>query len=90
MVSQLFMVGIDADELHQSIVSGVVEALGPVLARTNEPRLVNRERMAELAGISVPTLDRLVSEGSVPSKRIGNRRLFQPAKVIDALPDAKE
>ena len=84
-MSELYMKGIDADELRESIVSDVLEALRPMLTQSSEPRLVNRERMAELAGISVPTLDRLVSDGSVPSKLVGSRRLFEPAKVIDAL-----
>lgn len=90
MVSQLYMTGIDADELRRSIVTDVLEGLRPLLSEASEPRLVNREHMAELAGISVPTLDRLVSEQAVPSKLVGSRRLFEPDKVIDAIPNASK
>jgi len=88
-VAELYLKGIDADELRKHIVSDVLAALRPMLTQANEPpRLVNRERMAKLAGVSLPTLDRLVAEKVVPSKLVGTRRLFEPAKVIDALPNA--
>lgn len=45
--------------------------------------------MAELLCISIPTLDRMVADDLIPSKPIGNRRLFEPARVIAALPNGK-
>ncbi|HBE71129.1 MAG TPA: hypothetical protein DDW52_23525 [Planctomycetaceae bacterium] len=45
----------------------------------------DRHRMAALIGVSVPTLDRMVSAAEIPSLTIGNRRLFDADAVIEAL-----
>lgn len=69
-------------KLAEMIADALVERHGK---RDGEGSLVGRERMAEIAGISVPSLDRLVRDGRIPSIQINSRRLFEPKAVIDAL-----
>ena len=73
------------DELVQEIASAVCDQLRSLLSETHEPRLVDAERMAELAGIARPTLDRMIACDAVPSITVGRRRLFRPSDVIDQL-----
>ena len=84
-MADLFLQGIDPDELKASITAEIIEALKPLLADSNEPRLVDGDRMAELAGVSRPTIDRAVRDEKIPSVLIGRCRRFEPRKVIDAL-----
>ena len=84
-MADLFLQGIDPDELKASITAEIIEALKPLLADSNEPRLVDGGRMAELAGVSRPTIDRAVRDDTIPSVLIGRCRRFEPRKVIDAL-----
>ena len=84
-MADLFLQGIDPDELKASITAEIIEALKPLLADSNEPRLVDGDRMAELAGVSRPTIDRAVRDDIIPSVLIGRCRRFEPRKVIDAL-----
>jgi excisionase family DNA binding protein len=81
---------IDPEQLRADITAEVVKALKPLLADSQEPRLVDGDRMAELAGVSRPTIDRAVRDGIIPSLRIGRRRLFEPRAVIDAWANANE
>ena len=78
----------DPNELREAITAEVVAAIRPLLAEVNEPRLVDGDRMAELAGVSRPTIDRAVRDNAIPSVRIGRRRLFEPRAVIDAFAQA--
>ena len=75
----------DRSELVAEIAAEVVAALRPVLAESAEPQLVDGDCMADRAGISRPTLDRLRAKGLIPSVLIGRRRLYLPAAVIEAL-----
>ena len=86
-MADLFLLGIDPEELKASITAEIIEALKPLLADSNEPRLVDGDRMAELAGVSRPTIDRAVRDGKIPSVMIGRCRRYEPRKVIDALAD---
>ena len=74
--------------LRDDVVSAMAEKIEQLLAENKQPGLVDRERMAELLTVSVPKLDTMVRNREIPSKLIGTRRLFDPAAVIDALPDA--
>jgi len=80
----------DPDKLRADITAGVIAALQSILAEFSEPRLVDGDRMAELAGVSRPTIDRAVRDGSIPSVKIGRRRLFDPRAVIDAWSNANK
>ncbi|TWU67581.1 hypothetical protein V7x_31560 [Crateriforma conspicua] len=89
-MADLLLRDIDPDELRAGIVADVLAALRPVLFGLSEPRLVGGDRMAELAGVSRPTIDRAVRDGLIPSVLIGRRRLFDPQRVIDSLSSAGE
>lgn len=84
-MADLILRDVDPETLRASIAAEVIAALRPVLAEANEPRLVGGDRMAELASVSRPTIDRKVRDGDIPSILIGRRRLFEPRAVIDAL-----
>ena len=90
MNDEIFLRGIDAGDFQSSVVEGVVQAVKPLLREMNEPRLVDGDRMAELAAISRPTLDRAVKDGNIPCVRIGRCVRFEPRKVIDALSKASQ
>lgn len=82
----LMLRDIDPERLRADIAAAVIDALRPVITEAAQPSLVDRARMADLLGISIPKLDRLVSDAVIPSKLVGTRRLFEPRSVIDALP----
>lgn len=84
-MADLILRDIDPDALRRDIVDEVVTAMRELMTEHAEPRTVDRQRMAELLGISLPTLDREATEGRIPSIKIGTRRVFEPRKVIDAL-----
>ena len=73
----------DPNELREAITADVVAALQPLI-ESREPRLVDGDRMAELASVSRPTIDRAVRNDIIPSMKIGNRRRFDPQAVIEA------
>lgn len=75
----------DPDEFRRQIVAELAAEILEILAGQDGPRLVDRQKMAELAGIGTATLDGLVASGAIPSVKIGRRRLFEPKKVIDAM-----
>lgn len=87
-MADLILRDVDPEQLRAEIVSEVINALRPLLAEASEPRLVDGYRMAELASVSRPTIDRAVRDGLIPSVLMGRRRLFEPRKVIDALGQA--
>ena len=80
----------DPDDLRAAIVADVIKALTPMLADSNQPQLVDGDRMAELASVSRPTIDRAVRDDIIPSVKIGRRRLFEPRAVIGAWTIEKE
>ena len=83
-MADLILKDTDPNELRAAIAADVLAAIRPLLANSSAPRLVDGDRMAELAGVSRPTIDRAVRDGLIPSVRIGRRRLFEPRAVIDA------
>ncbi|QDV56393.1 helix-turn-helix domain-containing protein [Rosistilla oblonga] len=85
-MADLFLQHVDPDQFRKDIVADVIEAIAPLLADNREPRLVDRQRMADLLNVSLPHLDCQIRDGLIPSKLIGKRRLFDPAEVIAALP----
>lgn len=71
------------EELVATLLAALQPQFEPFL--TSATRLVNRQTMAQLVSISLPTLDRLVSSGEIPSMQVGTRRLFDPDAVVAAL-----
>ena len=54
------------------------------------PRLLNMRKTAELLGVSQRTVWSLSASGALPSVRIGNRRLFDPADIRDFIARQKQ
>ena len=79
---------VDPSELRKAITADVIAALQPLLIESKEPRLVDGDRMAELAAVSRPTIERKVREGVIPSVLVGSCRRYDPRAVIDALAEA--
>lgn len=88
-MADLILRDIDPEQLRRDIVADVVASMREILAEQSQPRMVDRPRQAELLSMSLPTLDRLVSEDQIPSVTVGTRRLFVPEKVIAALSESK-
>ena len=70
------------DELPELAKMIAVE-LGELSKRASSPasNLVDRADLAKTLGVSVPTVDRLVRGSSIPSTKIGKRRLFDVEQV---------
>ena len=88
-MADLILRDTDREELIKDTAAAVAELLGPVIKSSASPMLVNGDRMAELAGISRPTIDRAVRDGVIPSVMIGRARRFSPTAVVEALSAAK-
>ena len=75
----------DTEQLKVDIANEVISMIAPLLNEANEPRLLDRMRMAKRLSISVATLDRLTAANTIPSIIIKSRRLYSPTRVIEAL-----
>jgi excisionase family DNA binding protein len=53
-------------------------------------RLLTRAETAEIARLSLQTLDRLAKSGRLPAVRIGRRVLFDPADIADFIAASKK
>jgi hypothetical protein len=84
MNESMLLRSVDVDKLAERVAEIVCKRIVPELGQPKR-RMVDRHKMAELAGISVPVLDRLVSQKLIPSNLVGTRRLFDPDAVIDAI-----
>lgn len=90
MSESLILRSADVEPLAEriaAIVAAIVAAEVSKQLEASKKRLVDRFEMAERASVSVPSLDRLVANGSVPSVKVGSRRLFDPDAVFSALSD---
>jgi hypothetical protein len=66
-----------------SITDAIIETVAARLAES--PRLVDRNALARVLGVSVPTIERLQREGRIPVVRIGRRCVYAVDAVIAAL-----
>ena len=71
-------------ELEQ-LVAQIADAVVERLASGTADRALDVHGLAELLGCSVPTVERKVASGEIPSFRIGRLRRFDPAEVKAAL-----
>lgn len=55
-----------------------------------QPRTVDRHGLAEILGVSVPTIERLQRAGAIPVLRMGRSVRYVPDSVIDALASAED
>ncbi len=79
----------DPADFTEQIAAEFEALLRRVLAESTQPKLVDRNELARLLGVSIQTINRLVKDRMIPSVRIGKRRLFEARKVIDALTDVE-
>lgn len=56
----------------------------------SRPELVDVYTLADAVGLSVPTINRAIAAGTIPSVQAGRRRLFVVADVVDAIRAAGE
>ena len=76
----------DLSQLADRIAQKVVDRLS-IQFRGVQPakNLVGRQEMARLAGMSVASIDRLVSGKKISSRTVGKRRLFDADQVFSEL-----
>jgi excisionase family DNA binding protein len=60
------------------------------LIEPSRPELVDVYSLADAVGLSVPTINRAIAAGTIPSVQAGRRRLFVVADVVDAIRAAGE
>ncbi|TWU42936.1 Helix-turn-helix domain protein [Novipirellula aureliae] len=77
-----------SDDDRALIVADVVAAIRPMI-ESRHTLLVDGDRLAELLGVSRPTIDRLRADSVIPSVLIGRRRLYNPDAVLAALEERK-
>ena len=76
---------LDPEELRADIIKGTIAAVRKIVNEASQPQLVDGDRMANLLGVSRPTIDRLVRDDLIPSVMVGSRRRYEPRSVIDDL-----
>ncbi len=72
-----------ADEnMLSHLADMVAERLAKIIKPDNEPRYYNRNEVATILHVSLPTIDRMMQDGRLTAKRVGRRVLFD-AQTID-------
>lgn len=69
----------EIDQLAETVAERLAEKL------TGRHKLVDRHQIAEILGVSVPTIDRHLKDGRIPIVRVGRTVRFDPGRVISAL-----
>jgi excisionase family DNA binding protein len=85
MMHGLIMSETDLKALAVEISNTIESRIAGLLSKSQVESAVSREEMAELLGVGVATIDRLVRDNAIPSMLPGTRRLFLPSKVYEAL-----
>ncbi|MDM4017766.1 helix-turn-helix transcriptional regulator [Roseiconus lacunae] len=76
----------DLNQVASTIATAVTQLVRESIDVQAAPgQLVDVNEMARRSGVSSSTLERRVKGGSVPSIKIGSRRLFDPDAVFAAL-----
>ncbi len=84
-MSDLYLSAMNRDELNAIVGESVAKEIRRALAEQSPPLLVDADEMSRLAGVSRATIDRLRSNGVIPSVLVARRRLYRPEAVIAAL-----
>ncbi|MEM9368523.1 MAG: helix-turn-helix domain-containing protein [Planctomycetota bacterium] len=85
MNRQIALSASQLEQWKQEVVLEVSARMEELLAKRGIERAVGREEMAEILGVGLATIDRLVRDKVIPSMTPCNRRLFLPSKVFEAL-----
>lgn len=88
MNRDLLIQQVDRESLVADIVAAVMVELKPLIEQAKHPALIDGNELARRVGLSRPTIDRLVKENAIPSRKVGSRRLFDLRSVVEALPSA--
>ena len=75
----------ELEQLTQEIVDRVSAVIRDVVATPSAEKAVGREELAQLLGVGIATVDRLVRQDVIPSMMPCQRRLFLPSRVYAAL-----
>ena len=73
----------NAVTLSPADIDRLAESIAQRLA--SRPRLVDRVEIAQMLGLSVPTIERYTRSGTLPCVRVGRRVLYAPESVIESL-----
>ena len=78
-------------DMKNGLTPAEIEQLSEQLAHriadrlSDRPRLVDRNELSNILGVSVPTVERLMKNSRIPVIRIGRSVRFDPARVIEHL-----
>ncbi|PAY19089.1 hypothetical protein CKO51_13250 [Rhodopirellula sp. SM50] len=72
----------------ESLANAVAERVADRLA--NRRRLLTRNELSQVIGVSVPKLDTMLRDRELPVIRVGRKVLFDPHAVIQHLANASQ
>lgn len=79
IVDSLPLSPVDMEVLADLVADRVADRLA------NRRRLLTRNELSEVIGVSVPKLDTMLRDGELPVIRVGRKVLFDPHAVIEHL-----
>lgn len=74
-------------KIIRSEVTAEISGLSKKIDETLNQAYITRHETAKMLGISLPTLDSRVKDGSLTAYRIGNRTLFRLKEINEKLPE---
>lgn len=90
-IPSVTVIPVDRDELNEMIRDAVAEALASLSIGQSEPvgTTVDGDEMARRLSISRSTLDRMRSDGKIPSVGLNRTVRYDPVAVLAAVSDAQ-
>lgn len=67
------------------IADKVAERLAKLIEPDTEPKYYNRNEVAAILHVSLPTIDRMMQDGRLTAKRVGRRVLFDAQTIDEAV-----
>lgn len=55
-----------------------------------ERKFIDLKELAEMIHISIPTLNKWVADGKIPSYKVGKRRLFRKEEILEWMENHKD
>ena len=55
-----------------------------------ERKFIDLKELAEMIHISIPTLNKWVADGKIPSYKVGKRRLFKKEEILEWMESHKD
>ena len=72
-------------EIEETIRKVIREELNKIVIPKDDTELLTRSEVAEILGITLPTLNVWSKYGKIPSYRIGTRVRYKKSEVMEAL-----